>query len=169
MRTFIASLRPLLAADLCLQISIHFISSFLFSSSFRQLFRMNPVDMSDVADMIIGQSHVGCVIKQVGPDTSGTAGDPADEAEDRLGTNDRLGTEAEEADDTVYGVRGTSTPFWDSLQCCCFSQLQASSYRPLHSPCGICYRIASLSTYARCVLIWCLQSDHRPRLFPISH
>ena len=58
---------------------------------------MNPVDMSDVADMIIGQSHVGCVIKQVGPDTSGTAGDPADEAE--------------EADDTVYGVRGTSTPF----------------------------------------------------------
>ena len=72
---------------------------------------MNPVDMSDVADMIIGQSHVGCVIKQVGPDTSGTAGDPADEAEDRLGTNDRLGTEAEEADDTVYGVRGTSTPF----------------------------------------------------------
>lgn len=56
----------------------------------KQLFRMNPVDMSDVADMIIGQSHVGCVIKQVGPDTSGTAGDPAEETD--------------EVDDTVYGV-----------------------------------------------------------------
>lgn len=55
---------------------------------------MNPIDMSDVADMIIGQSHVGCVIKQVGPDTPGT----------EAATADAAGDPTDDADDTVYGV-----------------------------------------------------------------